>query len=163
TAPQTGSPTSLLMGRWSGNTQYFAGSLDDLRIYSRALTQPEISSEMGLPVDAATDRSANPVSLVIERSETPSTSPFLAGELGQVVYGAPAEVRATVLRVANPTAEARAVELKTWLQSLDTVRSLSSRGNDGLFVLGPGEDNDFGPALVLANVPNVAGGPHAFG
>jgi hypothetical protein len=42
-APQTAAVTSLVFGRWNGGAQeYFAGKLDEIRIYSRTLTSTEI-------------------------------------------------------------------------------------------------------------------------
>jgi len=43
-APQTASPTTLEFGRWAGNSEYFGGSLDDVRIYNRALTAAEVQT-----------------------------------------------------------------------------------------------------------------------
>ncbi len=43
-APQTASPTTLEFGRWAGNSEHFAGSLDDVRIYNRALTAVEVQA-----------------------------------------------------------------------------------------------------------------------
>jgi RHS repeat-associated protein len=41
TAAQTGTPTSLNFGRYTGG-EYFAGQLDEIRIYSRTLTAAEV-------------------------------------------------------------------------------------------------------------------------
>lgn len=40
--PQTGTPNMLMLGNYPGGDQYFAGSLDDLRIYNRVLPLDEI-------------------------------------------------------------------------------------------------------------------------
>jgi hypothetical protein len=46
----SGTPDSesapLTLGRHAAAAQYFAGTVDDLRIYSRALTQAEVKSIM---------------------------------------------------------------------------------------------------------------------
>jgi hypothetical protein len=42
-APQTAQVTSLVFGRWNGGpAEYFAGSLDDVRIYTRTLPASEV-------------------------------------------------------------------------------------------------------------------------
>jgi len=54
TASQQNSTANVTIGRRSGNTGYeFAGRIDDVRIYSRALTQAEIQADMAAPVGAA--------------------------------------------------------------------------------------------------------------
>ncbi len=51
TATQQGSGLSVNIGRKSGNTGFeFAGRIDDVRIYNRALSQVEIQADMGTPV-----------------------------------------------------------------------------------------------------------------
>jgi hypothetical protein len=40
--PQTGTPDMLMFGNYPGGDQYFAGSLDDVLIYDRALSSSEI-------------------------------------------------------------------------------------------------------------------------
>ncbi len=41
--PQTGMPDMLMLGNYPGGDQYFAGSMDDVRIYNRKLSQSEIN------------------------------------------------------------------------------------------------------------------------
>ncbi|MEQ5789840.1 LamG domain-containing protein [Muricauda sp. NFXS6] len=40
--PQTGSPKLLMLGNYPGGTQFFKGSLDEIRIYDQALTINQI-------------------------------------------------------------------------------------------------------------------------
>jgi RHS repeat-associated protein len=43
-APQTAVPTTLVFGRWNGGTaEYYAGKLDEVRIYSRTLSASEVA------------------------------------------------------------------------------------------------------------------------
>jgi hypothetical protein len=44
TSPNTASPSELNFGRWSGNSSYLNGQLDDIRIYSRTLSSGEASA-----------------------------------------------------------------------------------------------------------------------
>jgi len=48
-APQTATPILLEFGRWAGNLEYLAGSLDDVRIYNRALTAAEVQTLLTQP------------------------------------------------------------------------------------------------------------------
>jgi hypothetical protein len=45
-APASASPTLFVIGRGSGNTQYFRGIVDELRIYNRALSLLEVQALM---------------------------------------------------------------------------------------------------------------------
>jgi len=140
--------------------------LDDARIFSRALSQTEISSAMLTPVSpigTGTSTKANTVSMSIGKSDAPTRSPFVQVKLDRAAYGSAKDVRATTLRVTNPTEESRPVEFKTWIQTPEGLLSLSSIGNDGLLVLGPGEDDNLGPALVLEELSDLAGGSYRFG
>jgi Concanavalin A-like lectin/glucanases superfamily len=48
---QINSGQAVVIGRRSGNTGYeFAGSIDEVRIYARALTQAEIQADMSKPI-----------------------------------------------------------------------------------------------------------------
>ena len=44
TVPDAAVPTSLQIGRMFGGSNFLKGTLDELRIYSRALTQAEIKT-----------------------------------------------------------------------------------------------------------------------
>jgi hypothetical protein len=50
TAPQTDTPTALNLGRWVGGSEYYAGKLDEVKVYSRTLTAAEVA---GLAHDPA--------------------------------------------------------------------------------------------------------------
>jgi len=43
-AAQTASPTKLEFGRWTGGSEYLNGSVDDVRIYTRALSAAEVAT-----------------------------------------------------------------------------------------------------------------------
>ena len=42
--PQTAAPTKLEFARWTGGNEYLRGSLDNVRIYNRALTASEVQT-----------------------------------------------------------------------------------------------------------------------
>ena len=43
-AAQTAAPTKLEFGRWTGGSEYLNGSVDDVRIYTRALSAAEVAT-----------------------------------------------------------------------------------------------------------------------
>ena len=42
--------TALLFGRWTPASEFWNGLIDEVRIYSRALTQAEIQTDLNTPV-----------------------------------------------------------------------------------------------------------------
>ena len=41
--PQNGRPNHIMLGNYPGGTQYFAGNLDEIRIYDQALRKSQIA------------------------------------------------------------------------------------------------------------------------
>ncbi len=100
TSSQQNSSLSAVIGRKSGNSGFeFAGKIDDLRIYNRALTQAEIQADMNTPVGGtpALDTTAPTVAITAPISAatfTTNTSPLTLGGTAadnvgvtQVVWG----------------------------------------------------------------------------
>ena len=54
TGTYTSGDNPLLMGAWTTGSEFYKGTIDDARIYSRALSQIEIQSDMNTPVGGAT-------------------------------------------------------------------------------------------------------------
>jgi len=52
--PQSAVPTNLEFGRWLAGTEFFAGSLDEIRIYTRALNAAEVAATMTAPMGDVT-------------------------------------------------------------------------------------------------------------
>ncbi len=48
--PEVSSTTVFQIGRWFTGSEYFKGSIDELRVYNRALSQDEIRAAMATPV-----------------------------------------------------------------------------------------------------------------
>ncbi len=48
-APQSAAPTKLEFGRWTGGAKYLKGSVDNVRIYNRALTATEVQTLAAQP------------------------------------------------------------------------------------------------------------------
>ncbi len=86
-----------------------------------------------------------------------AADPVCDVQLNQDVYMAGDTVTADVFRVANPSADPRPIELKTWfgIPGMDPL-SFFRTGADGSIVLSPGFDQDFGPITLQ---PVTAGTP----
>lgn len=77
-------------------------------------------------------------------------------QLSQETYIDGETVTADVLRFANPSAEAAAVEIKTWFVTPDSnTVSLINAGANGSIVLPPGSDIDLGPLPLLPVTPGL--------
>jgi regulation of enolase protein 1 (concanavalin A-like superfamily) len=72
----------LLFGHWSTGSEYWNGLIDEVRLYSRALTQAEIQTDMNTPVGAGT-------------GNRPPTATLTAPANG-ATYTAPASMSLTV-------------------------------------------------------------------
>ena len=68
TTPQSMTPLAnsspLYIGQYGGNTDRTNGVVDEVRIYSRSLTQAEIQSDMASPITAPTADTTNPTASV---------------------------------------------------------------------------------------------------
>ena len=84
-------------------------------------------------------------------------------QLNQVTYVDGDTVIADVLRTANLTAAAQAVELKVWLAvpGIPPIGTVNM-GADGSFVLAAGQDVDLGPSPVGLVTPDLPRGSYEF-
>jgi len=104
TAPITTSTNPLQIGGNSLFGQFFQGTIDDVRVYNRALSQAEIQTDMGRPVGAA--------------SFTFTNDPLGAQNMAVKV------LHITELRAAiNTVRTARGMSAFTWTDSTLTVGS----------------------------------------
>ncbi|NGZ09237.1 MAG: LEPR-XLL domain-containing protein, partial [Nitrospira sp. LK70] len=75
TSQQNSSTTNVTIGRRAGTTGFeFAGRLDDVRIYDRALTMAEIQTDMLTPLGATGPDTIAPTVLSINRATTSPTN-----------------------------------------------------------------------------------------
>lgn len=85
-------------------------------------------------------------------------------EMSQAVYTDGETAIVSSLRLANPSAEATAVEFKTWIVRADGTTSSHVRiGADGSLVLPAGFDRDLGPAPLFTVTAPAARGTYGFG
>jgi hypothetical protein len=50
TVTPVGNTAQLFLGQFGGNKDQFDGTIDEVRIYNRALTQAEIQTDMNTPI-----------------------------------------------------------------------------------------------------------------
>jgi uncharacterized protein (DUF2141 family) len=65
----------LLVGHWIGGNEYLDGMVDELRLYSRTLSQSEIQTNMNAPIGAGTTNQAPAVTLTSPASGATFTAP----------------------------------------------------------------------------------------
>jgi hypothetical protein len=165
-ASEAGPTTSFQIGRWVGGSEYFKGSIDEVRIYSRALSASEVKAAMNTPIaNPHSPGTAAPPALQTAQSESaPGAADSGTGpETNQPAASAAVDIRmsrrnylpgetVTVAeyRVSNPSGDAGTVEIKTWLSvpGADPVR-IGAIGSDGMMFLPAGFDQDFGPLPLL--------------
>jgi hypothetical protein len=131
--PVSASVASFQIGRSASRTEYFKGSIDDVRVYSRALTQDELKAAMNTPVGSVTGIGqasaaataaysemtvmAEPVAQAAEVASQPTSqpaaSPRLEIQLDKQAYR-PGET-VSVERFHSSGAQGRDVEVKTWM------------------------------------------------
>jgi Concanavalin A-like lectin/glucanases superfamily/Domain of unknown function (DUF4185) len=69
TAPQPGTPNQIYFGTYSGLNEFFSGQLDDVRVYSGALSEAAIQADMKTPIGGIapiTYTPAAPTNLLIQ-------------------------------------------------------------------------------------------------
>jgi hypothetical protein len=83
--------------------------------------------------------------------EAENATPIVDIQLDRSNYNSGDEVTAGVLRISNRGGSERRVEIKTWLVSpAGGTRQIGNFGSEGEFVLAPGAEHDFGPAILVA-------------
>jgi len=71
----TTSNNPLEFGRWSAGTEYWNGLIDEVRLYSRALSQAEIQTDMNTPIGSASGNRAPTVTLTAPANGATLTAP----------------------------------------------------------------------------------------
>ncbi len=116
------------IGRWVTGTEYFKGSIDDVRVYNRALNMDELKAVMNTPVGGASAQAGAPEAAVAESllspeesaavaeaSLPPDADPAVDVELEKRIYRQGETVTVKSFRVSNPSTTSREVELKSWM------------------------------------------------
>jgi hypothetical protein len=147
--------TNFQIGRWINGSEYFEGSIDDLRVYARALNREELLEAMNTPLiepDAtdATETSAIPEEIDSTDSVAKESTgmPVVALRLERRDYHRGETIRTSAFWVSNPSMQTRNVELKTWLK-LPGLQPISLEGLSFEKMLAPAFNNNYGTVSIL--------------
>jgi hypothetical protein len=163
-APSAGSAASFQMGRWVKGSEYFAGRIDDVRVYSRALDPDDILAAMNTPVrpggTASTSETLlSPDRIVLQPAAQTAGNPAVDVQLEQQSYRQGETVSTSAFWISNPSDQSRDVELKTWiaLPGLSPI-SLGGLNAEEMLTLPPGFSRDYGATSVLKIASNAPTG-----
>jgi hypothetical protein len=164
--------TTFQIGRWISGSEYFKGSIDDLRIYNRALSQDELKLAMNTPIAASGAAGATSLIsqsfLAADEPNAPATpveqsavEPVINIRLERQAYRPGDTVRISSLIIDNPSPASRNIEAKIWL-ALPGMQpiSLSDLAIDEVANLSPGFNHEYGtiPFLKISrNAPEGTG------
>jgi hypothetical protein len=96
-------------------------------------------------------------------SRSREEAPQVSIDLNKANYSAGDVVGATSFLLVNPGAKSRSVEMKTWLSSPGRPPvSVGNVGADGLYVIPPGVQEEYGPLDVLSLDPESSTGIYEF-
>jgi hypothetical protein len=156
-APPDAPVTSFEIGRWIDGSEYFEGSLDDLRIYTRALSKEELMQAMNTPVaesGAADVPEISPGSGETTPPEDPAAQPaempVVDLKLEHRTYHQGDTVQTSAFWISNPSTQSRDVELKLWIElpGLQPI-SLGSLSIEEKLTLEPGFNRNYGAMALL--------------
>jgi hypothetical protein len=173
TITATAAPVTVFeLARWAGGTNYFKGFIDDVRIYSRALSEDELSLVMKTPVSAealdtmdttATSHKSESNALSASKTRARARSadtPAISLDLEDRRYKRRETVKTSSMQISNPSAQSEEVELKTWiaLPGAPPV-PLGGEGDDSIR-LAPRSNYDYAnlPVLEIASDAPPASG-----
>jgi phosphodiesterase/alkaline phosphatase D-like protein len=149
--------TCFQIGRQADGSEYFEGSIDDLRIYARALTIEELAQAMNTPLAQSGAADVPAVAIVSEEIDLPIGSAYQPSEFPVVDLGLERRsylqgdlVQTSALWISSPSTQSRDVELKMWIE-LPGLQPMPLRGlkvGDKLS-LAPGYNHNFGIMPLL--------------
>jgi Concanavalin A-like lectin/glucanases superfamily/Purple acid Phosphatase, N-terminal domain len=175
-----GSVAAFEIGRWIDGSAYFKGIVDEVIIYSRALSQEEIHAVMNTPLGGSSsmpvayapriepdaERDAieeDPAAGIAEDAKARESLvqdrrvPVVDIGMDRTAYRVGDTVTASSLLISNPSRLSRSVELKTWLVTPDLEPiMLNAEEIAGLFTLPAGMALEIGPVSfsdILSDLP----------
>ncbi|MBN1569650.1 MAG: fibronectin type III domain-containing protein, partial [Acidobacteria bacterium] len=161
-APADAPVTSFEIGRLAGGTRNFKGKIDDVRIYTRALTRAELVEAMNTPVAAEAPMATQGHEMILASrsddsdeiaSDLPpgaSGNPVVDLQLSRQVYRQRQTVTTRSLWISNPSMQNRDVELKIWIElpGLQPI-SLGSLSIEEKLTLEAGFNHNYGAMPLL--------------
>ncbi len=164
-APAAAPVTSFQIGRWIEGSQYFKGSIDDVRVYRRALSVDELKAAMNTPVGIAgaapkygtpsvmlvTDETTADASIVAqaEPASQPATNPVADIQLEQQAYRQGETLSASAFWISNSSTQSRNVEVKTWMTLPGLLPISLNMSVDDTLNLPAGFNQNYGAAQLL--------------
>jgi hypothetical protein len=156
--------TDFEIGRWLDGTNYFAGGIDEVRVYNRALNSDEVNAAMNTPISAVQSSISRVAALQsAQKAPAPISSTMAAGEPLQTAssadidiqldgsdYSTGGTVNISAYRIRNLSDANVQVEVKTWLDLPNVLPiPLGDLGNVEFLNLTPLFSHDYGTMPVL--------------
>ncbi len=152
-APSAASAQNLQIGCSPDGSEYFQGSIDEIRIYSRALTADQLSAAMDTPLSAGaanTNPDAQNPSSQMTPTDPTTGNPLVNLSLEGWIYAPGEVVNASSLWMSNPSQQDREVELKVWMEFPGLLPiSVNNWSPNGMFSLPPQSSMDYGAMPLL--------------
>ncbi|MDM7995935.1 MAG: fibronectin type III domain-containing protein [Acidobacteriota bacterium] len=151
--------TAFEIGRWVDGSGYFEGSVDEVRVYNRALTEEQLRLAMITPVGGSGSIPEAAMDAAIPDDKNKATAPanarpVLSMHLERQTYSRGETVQTRELWISNPSEEHRSVEIKAWLElpGMQPI-SLGGLGMGDTVRLDPGFNRDYGvlPLMQIAD------------
>ena len=167
--------TSFEIGRGIDNSRYFKGSIDELRIYNRALNASEINAVMDTPiavlqtyslstgVSASSASLADPIALSEEGEDILTSAPGASVDLqlNSSTYSPGEMIYIDSFRISNASDASGKVEIKNWMElpNMNPI-SLTDPNSNGYMEVTPWLDLDSGREFLMkisSNSPMAIG------
>jgi hypothetical protein len=168
--PAAAPVTGFQIGRSVGGSEYFKGGIDDLRVYTRALSLNELSKAMNTPVGNSrvpladpTDAllSADEIVPVAETASQPSVNPAVDVQLERQSYQRGETVNVATFWISNASTQSRDVEVKTWIALPGLLPIPLDLSATDTLTLAAEFAQDYGAASVLRLSTNAPAGTGA--
>jgi hypothetical protein len=189
-APEASPTTVFEIGRWFNGSEYFKGSIDELRVYNRALSQDEIKAAMAISLaeevavtqasaasgtsqevaamvateDAVVEEAVTEEAAAIQDPGLPTVSDVsVNAHLERQAYRPGQTVKADSFWISNPSQQKLKVELKTWLElpGISPI-SIGNVSTDEVLALAPEFNQDYGEIQLFKVSKNSPSGTCEF-
>jgi hypothetical protein len=159
--PTVAAAASLQIGRGPGESEYFKGRIDEIRIYDRALKANEIVAVKNTPLNSgsgAAQVQPGPwdTTLTMKADDPAAGNPVVDLSIDHRYYRKGDTVDASSLWIGNPAQQSRNVEIKTWAQCSGLLPvSAGIWSPNGLLNLPAESSQDYGSKALLNITDNT--------